>query len=123
MERKYSDELIQAVWEKGLVQQGFDPNVARKDACGAWMLRNQYGNTDSDFGWEIDHVYPRILGGATVIENLRPMQWQNNLSKGDNYPTYIASVKAVDNQNQPVEGQFTVNDELRNQLAQLFHIQ
>lgn len=122
MDKTYSDELIQAVWKKGFVQQGFDPNLARKDACGAWMLRNQYGNTDSDFGWEIDHVYPRVLGGNTVIENLRPMQWQNNRSKGDNYPTYMASIKAVDNQNQPIEGQFTVNEKLRNQLAQIYHI-
>jgi len=123
MEKTYSDELIQTVWEKGLIQQGFDPNVARKDACGAWILRNQYGNTDSDFGWEIDHVYPRVLVGTTVIENLRPMQWQNNRSKGDNYPTYIASMKAVDNQNQPVERQYTVNEDLRNKLAQIYPIQ
>ncbi len=123
MEITYSDELIQAVWEKGLVQQGFDPAVARKDACGAWMLRNQYGNTDSEFGWEIDHVYPRVLGGTDVVENLRPMQWQNNRTKGDDYPTYTASIKGVGNQNQPVEGQFTVNEELRSQLTQIYHIQ
>lgn len=122
MEEIYSDELIQTVWEKGLVQQGFDPNVARKDACGAWMLRNQYGNIDSDFGWEIDHVYPRALGGTTVDVNLRPMHWQNNRSKGDDYPTYMASVKAVDNENQQIEGQFTVNEVLRNQLSQIYHI-
>lgn len=122
MERTYSDELIQTIWEKGLVQEGFDPNVARKDACGAWILRNQYGNTDSNFGWEIDHVYPRALGGTTVEENLRSMQWQNNRSKGDDYPSYMASMRAVNNENEPIEGQYTVNESLRNKLAQLYHI-
>lgn len=118
----YNEELIQTIWEKGLVQEGFDPNVARKDACGAWILRNQYGNTDSNFGWEIDHVYPRALGGTTIEENLRPMQWQNNRSKGDDYPSYMASMRAVNNENEPIEGQYTVNESLRNKLAQLYHI-
>ena len=119
---EYTDEMITAVWEKGIIQQGFDPNVARQDACGAWILRSQYGNTDSSFGWEIDHVYPRSLGGLTIMENLRPMQWQNNRSKGDDYPSYASSVKAVGNENQHIEGQYTVYKELQSQLSQLFHI-
>lgn len=120
---EYGEDLIKSVWEKGLVQQGFDPNVARKDACGAWILRNQYGNTDSNYGWEIDHVYPRVLGGTTIEINLRPMQWQNNRSKGDDYPTYMACMKAVDNENQKIETQYTVNENLRKQLANLYNIQ
>lgn len=120
---EYGEDLIKSVWEKGLVQQGFDPNVARKDACGAWILRNQYGNTDSNYGWEIDHVYPRVLGGTTIEINLRPMQWQNNRSKGDDYPTYMACMKAVDNENQKIETQYTVNESLRRQLAKLYNIQ
>lgn len=118
----YNEELKQIIWEKGIVEPGFDPNLARKDACGAWILRNQYGNTDSNFGWEIDHVYPIVLGGTTVEVNLRPMQWQNNRSKGDDYPSYMACMKAVNNENEPIEGQYTVNESLQNKLAQLYQI-
>ena len=120
---EYNEELKQIIWEKGIVEPGFDPNLARKDACGAWMLRNQYANIDSDFGWEIDHVYPRALGGTTIEENLRPMQWKNNRSKGDDYPSYTACMRAVNNENEQVDEQYTVNESLQKKLAQIYNIQ
>lgn len=76
----WTEADIQAVWEKGTVVPNFDKNVARKDECGAWMERKQYGNRDSSFGWEIDHISP---GGADTLSNLRPLQWQNNVDKSD----------------------------------------
>jgi HNH endonuclease len=39
-------------------------------------------------GWEIDHVAPVVLGGTDDPSNLRPLQWQNNRSKADNYPNW-----------------------------------
>lgn len=47
------------------------------------MLRNKYGATDSEYGWEIDHVVPRSKGGTDLLGNLQPLQWENNRSKGD----------------------------------------
>ena len=115
----FDEDIIQQVWNKGLVQKGYDPDSARKDACGAWMLRNQYGNTDSIFGWEIDHVLPKTKGGTNDLINLRPMQWQNNRSKGDDYPSYTACVKSNGNENLIVESLFTVNSSLQQQLMNL----
>jgi hypothetical protein len=39
------------------VVPGYDPNQFRKDSCGAWMKRSDYGQT-TGYGWEIDHVKP-----------------------------------------------------------------
>lgn len=78
----FSEEMVQAVWGKGYVVQGFDSSQFRKDQCGAWIIRSEYGNRNSDYGWEIDHISP---GGADVLSNLRPLQWQNNVAKSDGH--------------------------------------
>ncbi len=79
----FSDETIQKVWEKGTVVQNNDPAVWRKDHCGAWINRSQYGNRNSDWGWEIDHITLESDGGSDELSNLRPLQWENNASRQD----------------------------------------
>lgn len=76
----WTQEMIQKVWEKGEKVSNFDSNKYRKDACQAWMKRDEYGNRESIYGWEIDHISP---GGADDLSNLRPLQWQNNVDKSD----------------------------------------
>lgn len=79
----FTEEQIQKVWEKATVVSNNDPNVYRKDECGAWIAKKQYGNRESSFGWEIDHIKPQSKGGGDELSNLRPLQWQNNMSKSD----------------------------------------
>ncbi len=76
----YSEEDIQAVWEKGKQDPYNDLDSFRKDACGAWIAREEYGNRDSPYGWEIDHIDP---DDGNVLSNLHPLQWENNASKQD----------------------------------------
>ncbi len=76
----WSDEMIQDVWEKGRIVRPNDPAEWRKDECGAWMARAQHGNRDSQYGWEVDHISP---GGPDTLDNLRPLQWENNVDKSD----------------------------------------
>ena len=88
------DELVQKVWEKGRVVPGADPNRWRKDECSAWIGRLEHGNRNSPYGWEIDHISP---GGPDILSNLRPLQWQNNVSKSDG--RLVCAVTSSSNKN------------------------
>lgn len=76
----FTDEEVQAVWEKGKTVADYESGKWRKDECGPWISRTQYGNRNSDYGWEIDHI---SAGGSDNLANLRPLQWQNNVNKND----------------------------------------
>lgn len=67
----------------------------RKDACGAFILYEDFGDRNSAFGWEIDHIYPasKLKEREDVTDeqiddmrNLRPLNWRNNASKGADCP-------------------------------------
>lgn len=116
----FTNEVVQAVWEKAVVVEGYDSSVIRKDACGAWILRGQYGMRDAEYGWEIDHVFPESMGGGDDLINLRAMHWENNVSKGDDFPSYKSVLKADGNKNVRIEGQFKVNKQLLEQLRKLY---
>ena len=72
---EYSDELIQAVWEKGRAMPGRNGEEWRQDQCGAWLNRDQYGNDRSEFGWKILNVVP---GGAAKADGLQPFHCKNS---------------------------------------------
>ena len=72
----------QAVWAKGTPIPGYDPTEYRRDAYGAVMRYFEYGNRNSEYGWEIDHHIPDALGGSDAFGNLRPLHWRNNASLG-----------------------------------------
>lgn len=114
--------IIDKVWDKASIVDGYNKEIIRKDACGAWIIKNNYGIRDSIFGWEIDHVYPESLGGGNEIENLRAMQWENNVSKGDDFPSYKSKVQAEGSKNVYKEKQYTINDELRMKLEALYNL-
>ena len=77
----FSDCTIQNVWEKGIVDPSYNSNIWRKDKYGTWIGRAFYGNRDSEYGWEIDHIRPVAEGGTDDIFNLQPLHWQNNVAK------------------------------------------
>lgn len=116
-----SSDDINKIWEKGRIVDGYDPAIIRKDACGAWILKGERGKTTL-YGWEVDHVFPVSLGGDDRLINLRPMHWENNRSKGDDYPSYTARIQADGNKNVENQSQYTVNEELRNKLKQIYKI-
>lgn len=91
---QFSIETRRAVWAKARAMPGNDPSVIRMDACGAWIKWAEYGNTNSQWGWEIDHIVPVSRGGSGFLANLQPLQWQNNREKG-NSPLLICAVKAA----------------------------
>lgn len=78
----FDQNTILAVWSKGKIIGRNDPNVWRQDECGAWIQFSKYGDRNSTYGWEIDHIISQDHGGSDAVGNLRPLQWENNASKG-----------------------------------------
>ena len=91
----FSEATIKAVWKKAKPAMGNDLNLVRKDSCGAWIKWSEYGNVQSQFGWEVDHIKPSSIGGSDFLANLQPLQWENNRYKSDNYPRWTCKVKAA----------------------------
>ncbi len=116
------------VWKKGTVVEGFDENRWRKDACGAWIDYDKYGDTDSVYGWQVDHIFPSsVLEDNGVAEsdidniiNLRPMQWKNNDVKDIDYPTYDSAVASFGKRNIDKDDTFTVNKQKQRTLADFY---
>lgn len=94
----FTDAQIEQVWEKATRVAGYNPAEWRKDFAGAWIGRKYYG-MQGKYGWEIDHLMPVVLGGSDEIENLNALQWQNNRSKGDDYPNFTTTIQAEKNVN------------------------
>jgi hypothetical protein len=123
-----TSDLKLAVWQKARVVEGFNPDMFRKDACGAWISWDKYGIKDNLYGWEIDHICPvamlEQLGYSEEliwhIDNLRAVQCDNNKSKSDDYPSYTAVVTSDGNKNIYRESNLLVNEKTRNKILQLF---
>ena len=117
----FSMEIINLVWDKGIVVDGYDKSKYRKDNCGAWMQKSKL-NTQETFGWEIDNVYPVTKGGDDALVNLRPMHWQNKRSKNDAYPSYQCVIKAKESLNVASEETCIVNQELQIELEMKYKV-
>ena len=74
-------QLIVHVWQKGHIVAGYDAGKWRKDDFGNWIRWQDYGNRDSEFGWEIDHIVPVSEGGTDDFSNLRPLWWKTNVKR------------------------------------------
>lgn len=78
---KIDEDIVQAIWEKGRAMADQDPTQWRMDECGAWIYREHYGLTDTDFGWKIEKVTPGVSDGPN---GFRPFHHRNgyNIANG-----------------------------------------
>jgi hypothetical protein len=77
----FAEEKLEAIWQKAKqFPNPSDPGWA-KDDCGAWIQRSTYGDRNSLYGWEVDHIQPESRGGSNELSNLRPLHWENNANK------------------------------------------
>ncbi len=78
-----SQAKIDAVWEKRAGKGNAKPNAYCKDSNGNKIKYDDYGNRNSVYGWEIDHIKPVSKGGSDGLFNLQPLQWKANTDKDD----------------------------------------
>lgn len=119
----FDDNTINQIWEKGKPLDGLSPEIVRLDPCGALMIRARFGDHSSEFGWDIDHIYPQMKGGDDSIENLRPMQWQNCFAKGNDFPVYFGVMTAQGNNNVPNASQYRITDAIYKKLIEKYEPQ
>ena len=125
-----TEEQIQEAWNRATVVDGYDKSRYRKDACGAWIIRNKYGDTDSLYGWQVDHIVPQSFlrdkgFSESMIDNslnLRALQHENNESKSDDYPSYTAVVTSEGTENVRVTKFLEVNSKKQEALKKLYNI-
>lgn len=79
--KPFNEEVVDAVWEKARAMG--TSAILRVDAWGWTIVRQDYGNARSRYGWEIDHVIPVAQGGTDDLTNLQPLQWENNRRKDE----------------------------------------
>lgn len=126
----FSNQQIQDTWNRASVVEGYDPSRFRKDACGAWIIRDKYGDTDSLYGWVIDHVVPQSLlrerGFSEQMidnpQNLRALQHENNASKKNDYPSYTAVVTSEGTENISSLKFLEVNRKKQELLRKLYNL-
>lgn len=108
--RDFTEDEINAVWDKASKQPSNNPDVFRKDYAGAWIRREDYGKRDKPYGWEIDHLKPLAKDGTYDIDNLYPVHWKNNVKKGDDYPQWQTAITSEKNKNIELEQNWEVDE-------------
>ena len=81
-------EKAMSLWNKS-----FGKAVKAKDFAGREMVKGAYGDRNSDFGWNIDHILPQSQGGKTVESNLICCHILTNDEKADKFPCFVANGK------------------------------
>ena len=98
-----STYMVLHVWEKASSVAGYDPDIWLKDFAGAWIRKDSCG-LHTKYGWEVDHLQPLSKGGTNELANLAPLHWQNNQTKGADYPIFNTSVvHSAANKNRKVQ--------------------
>lgn len=70
------------LWSRLSTVANRDPRLWRADRFGLLVYWPDYGNRNSNYGWEIDHVVPKVRGGSDELSNLQILNWQSNAKKG-----------------------------------------
>jgi hypothetical protein len=87
------EEMKRAAWGRTNPVSTMQLNAweFRKDCLGNLVRFSDYGNRHSPFGWELDHIVPRMNGGTSDAENLQALHWRATAARADNVPAGLKS--------------------------------
>ena len=71
---KYS-HLNQEIWEKAEKIDGQPADEWRRTHDGKKIRKDDYADSESEYGWELEYIIPVSQGGTDDINNLRPCYW------------------------------------------------
>lgn len=64
-----------------------------KDFAGREMDKGSYGNRNSKYGWNLDHILPQTQGGKNSESNLICSHIKTNDEKANKFPCFVANEK------------------------------
>ena len=89
MKRKHMDlnrETAMRLWNKA-----FGKETKAVDFTCRVIVKGAYGDRNSDFGWNVDHILPVSHGGKTNDSNLVITHIKTNDEKADKFPCFTAN--------------------------------
>lgn len=78
----YSKNQLDEIFDKGEPINGENPAQRRKDSFGFVIDRAAYGDRNSKYCWDVDHIQSKKKGGSDKLSNLQPLHCENNRRKG-----------------------------------------
>lgn len=81
-------ETAMRLWVKS-----FGKETKVKDFSGREIAKGAYGDRNSKYGWNVDHVLPQSKGGTTADHNLVCCNIKTNDEKADKFPCFNANGK------------------------------
>lgn len=99
-------ETANRLWVKqfGKRQKAFD-------FAGREIAKASYNDRNSNFGWNVDHIFPESKGGKTADHNLICCSIRTNDEKADRFPAFKANGKQFEIQRR--ENHYEIIDKSR----------
>ncbi len=79
-------ETAMRLWSKT-----FGKETSVFDFSGRKIVKGAYNDRNSEFAWNVDHIYPQSKGGATNDSNLIVCHILTNDEKADKFPCFTAN--------------------------------
>jgi hypothetical protein len=91
------EDLKRAAWARTspVSAQQLNAWEFRKDCCGNLVRYADFGNRHSPFGWELDYIVSRALGGSSDPDNLQVLHWKATAARSESVPAGILRSPAV----------------------------
>ena len=81
-------ETAMRLWNKT-----FGKETSVHDFTGRKIVKGAYNDRNSEFAWNVDHIYPQSKGGATNDSNLIVCHVLTNDEKANKFPCFTANKK------------------------------